>query len=483
VTPFPYGGERESLLWIILVLLLFIIQIATVVTFEYPRPYKAVAWVVILFILPMLGFLFYLFIGKEYVCKRPLKQEDGRFMEHTKEQLYRRSQKKIMEEPPNPKFLQKDRLHTLLKRAAAIPVTAGNATTVYAEGEEAFEDIMKAIAMATHHIHIEFYIIRDDNLGAQFQRLLIRKAQEGVKVRLLYDGIGCHRLRKSYLKCLQEAGVEIGCFFPPLISFFDRRLNFRNHRKIIIVDGKVGYFGGLNVGDEYLGKDPKVGYWRDTHFRVEGDAVLWIQYTFLNDWYFVTGKLLNDPDYYPVQESKGQEWVQIVKSGPDETILELIFSCVASATKRIYIETPYFVPESGVLLALKTAAISGVDVRVILPAVPDSKIVYWASLSYIQELLQVGVRFYCYEKGFIHAKVIIADDLACSGSANMDIRSFCGQFELNAVFYDGKVVNRLVHDFYADLSVSKEILLPQFKRRPKIQKCKEAFARLLSPLF
>ena len=372
----------------------------------------------------------------------------------------------------------------MLENAAAIPVTAGNETTVYAEGTQAFEDMLKEIAMAKRHIHITSYIIRNDQLGLRFQQLLIRKAREGVKVRLLYDGIGCLRLGKSYINRLKEAGVEIECFFPLLLSLFNRHINFRNHRKIIIVDGKIGYFGGLNIGDEYVGKDSKLGYWRDTHFRIEGNAVLWIQYTFLIDWFLVKGEFLTDPEYYPAQEKKRDDRVQIVKSGPDETsMLELIFSCVVSAKKRIYIETPYFIPDPGILFALKTAAISKVDVRIILPAVPDHPIVYWASLSYVKELLQAGVRFYFYEKGFIHAKVVIADDLACSGSANMDIRSFCGQFELGAVFFNGGVVDRLVRDFVRDLSVSKEILLAQFESRSNFQKCKETFARLLSPLF
>ncbi|KPV60595.1 hypothetical protein QJ48_04585 [Paenibacillus sp. A3] len=471
------------MVWIILALILFIIQIAAVVIFEFSRPYKAVTWIVILFLCPPLGFLLYFFVGKEYACKRLMNREDRMLLEQIKEELSDRcgcetKQGRRLNVKP------KDRVHAMLENAAAIPVTAGNETIVYAEGTQAFEDMLKDIAMAKRHIHIESYIIRDDQLGIRFQQLLIRKAQEGVNVRLLYDGIGCHRLRKSYIHRLKDAGVKVQCFFPPLLSLVNRHINFRNHRKIIVVDGKIGYFGGLNIGDEYVGKDSKVGYWRDTHFRIEGDAVLWIQYTFLIDWFLIKGELLSDPDYYPVQEKKGNERVQIVKSGPDETsMLELIFSCIVSAKKRIYIATPYFVPDPGLLFALKTAAAGKIDVRIILPAVPDHQIVHWASLSYVKELLQSGGRFYFYEKGFIHAKVIIADDLAFSGSANMDIRSFCGQFELGAVFFDGRIVDRLVRDFVRDLGASRQILLPQFERRSKLQKCKETFARLLSPLF
>ncbi|WP_313637197.1 phospholipase D-like domain-containing protein [Paenibacillus sp.] len=256
--------------------------------------------------------------------------------------------------------------HASLIKMPTIPITAYNETTIYSEGKQAFEAMLEAIAAAMHHIHNEFYIIRDDHLGSQFERLLIRKAQEG-------------------------------CFSPPFTTFFDKRLNYRNHRKIVVVDGKIGFFGGLNIGDEYVGKNPKIGYWRDTHFSITGDAVLWIQYTFLTDWYLAKEQIITYSVYYPIQKSQGKELVQIVKSGPDETILEFIFSFIISAKKRIYIETPYFIPDPSILLALKTAVHRGIDIRVIIPSTPDKKIVYNASLSYVQELLQAGVRFYCYD--------------------------------------------------------------------------------------
>lgn len=471
------------MLWITLVLLIFIFQIATIIFIEYRRPNKTIAWLIIQFIFPLIGFLLYYFIAKEYWRHPAPQRKESRNWNQFKADLIIRCKQRMMKDMQGESIWKEDKWHALLKNTPFSPITAFNETTVFAEGKQAFEAMLDAIAAAEHHIHIEFYIVRDDRLGARFERLLIRKAQEGVKVRFIYDGIGSRRLGKAYLKRLQEAGVETGCFFPPLTTFFEKRLNYRNHRKIVVVDGKIGFFGGLNIGDEYLGKDPQTGYWRDTHFSIIGDAVLWIQYTFLTDWYFVKGQSLTDPVYYPSQETQGTELIQIVKSGPDETILELIFSLIVSATKRVHIETPYFIPDPGILLALQTAVSRGVDVRVILPAVPDNKLVYYASLSYIEELLQAGVRFYRYKRGFIHAKVMISDNLGFSGSANMDIRSFCGQFELNALFFDGKVVDRLVQDFYQDLDVSKEILLSEFAKRPGIQKFKEIFARLLSAMF
>lgn len=460
-------------------LLIFILQIAIIIIVEYRHPDKAVTWLVILFIMPLIGFLPYYFVARKY-SYRLHKREESSHSESFKTELMDRINQRI----------PKDRLEKMLRHEKALlqnipsaPFTACNETIVYADGGQAFEAMLESIAAARHHVHIEFYIIRDDELGSKFERLLIHKAQEGIQVRIIYDGIGSRRLGKAYLNRLRQAGIQTGCFFPPITTFLDKRINYRNHRKIVVVDGKIGFFGGMNIGDEYVGRSARFGYWRDTHFRMKGDAVLWIQYAFLTDWYMVKKQLLTDSVFYPLEDIPGEEFVQMVKSDPDETMLELIFSLIVSAKKRVYMETPYFVPDPGVLLAIKTAVKRGVDVRIIIPGTPDKKLVYNASLSYVQEMLQAGVRFFCYEKGFLHAKVLISDDLACSGSANMDMRSFCGQFELNAVFFDDKVVERLVQDFHTDLRVSKEIMLSEFNKRPKIQKMKEVFARLPSTLF
>ncbi|WP_313996511.1 cardiolipin synthase [uncultured Paenibacillus sp.] len=472
--------------WLVMALLLFVLQIATVILIEYRRPSKAIAWLVILFVLPLVGFLFYYFVAKEYSHRRFARHEGSTDLDLLKEQLTHRCGQRLRETSFEQINGEENPLHDMLKTIPNAPITACNETTVFAEGAEAFEAMLKAMAEAKNHIHIEFYIVRDDDLGSRLQHLMIEKAKQGVKVRLLYDGIGSHRLGKDYLKRLRDAGVETGCFLPPLRSFFDQRINYRNHRKIVVVDGKVGFFGGLNVGDEYIGNDSKIGYWRDTHFRIMGDAVCWLQYTFVADWHFVKGRLLTEDEFFPMQANHGEEWVQVLKCGPDEPrnrIPELLFTCMVSAKKRIYVESPYLIPDPGMLMALKTAAIHGVDVRIIIPTVPDTMIVYCATLSYAQELLNAGVRIYRYKKGFIHAKVFVADHLAFSGSTNMDMRSFYGQFEINAVFFDGKVVNRLVEDFYTDLKESKEMSLSDFEKRPTMQKLKEAFARLLSPLF
>lgn len=472
-------GETEEVLWIIMALLLFIIQIAAIIILEYRHPDRAVTWLLIMFMIPFIGFLLYFFVAKTYSCHL-LHRKENCYWESFKADLLDRIHQQIPKDRLEEISLQQN---AWLQNNPSIPLTTCHETIVYSDGEQAFEAMLESMANAKHHIHIEFYIIRDDKLGTRFEQLLIRKAQEGIQVRLIYDGIGSRHLGKAFLHRLQQAGVETGCFFPLLTTFIDKRINYRNHRKIVVVDGKIGFFGGLNIGDEYVGRNPQFGYWRDTHFRMKGDSVLWIQHAFLTDWYMIKNQILTDYVYYPIQETKGKELVQVVKIDPDETLLELIFSLIVSAKQRVYIETPYFVPDPSILLAIKTAVKSGVDVRIIIPGTPDKKLVYNATLSYVQELLQAGVRFFCYHNGFLHAKVLIADNLACSGSANMDMRSFCGQFEINAVFYDSKVVESLIQDFHTDLSVSKEVVLSEFMKRPKLQKMKEIFARLLSSLF
>ncbi|MFB6366404.1 cardiolipin synthase [Paenibacillus elgii] len=471
------------MLWIMIGLLLFIVQIALIVIIEHHRPHKAVAWIIIQFIFPLIGILLYFFIAKKY-ASRP--QYTSTNLEQIKTDLLAHCRKRAAEELPHESIWHQKRLLALLQNIPSAPITVHNETTVFPDGAHAFEAMLEAMTAAEDHIHIEFYIVRDDNIGTRFQQLMIQKANQGVKVRLLYDGIGSHQLNEKYLKQLHDAGVETGCFSPLWSAFIDKRLNYRNHRKILVIDGKICFFGGLNIGDEYLGKDSKLGFWRDTHLSVKGDAVLWLQYTFVTDWFFVKGVSLTGSNYFPMVGSPGNEIVQIIKSGPDghrDTILEMFFSCIASAKERIYIETPYFIPDPSILMALKTAAASGIDVRIIIPKVSDSKLVQWATLSFVQELLEAGVHIFQYDKGFIHAKVMIVDDLACCGTANMDMRSFYDQFEVHAIFFERQVVDRFEEDFKRDLHASSEILLVEFRKRHVIQKIKESLARALSPLF
>jgi cardiolipin synthase len=347
--------------------------------------------------------------------------------------------------------------------------------------------MLEAIERAEKHIHFEFYTIRHDAIGNRFQEALIRKAMQGVKVRVIYDGIGSYSLSNAYINKFKQAGIEIYPFLRPLIAFFDKRINYRNHRKIIVIDGLVGFVGGINIGDEYLGGDPKLGFWRDTHLKLHGDSVYYLQTTFMTDWLFVSGERLTDNSMFPEHHESKTSLVQVISSGPDaywDAIQEMFFAGIVAAKKRVYMTTPYFIPDASITMALKTAVLSGVDVRIILPYKADSRIVQYASRSYLLELMQAGVQFYLYRKGFMHAKVMIVDHMmATVGTANVDMRSFFSNFELNAVMFNRDVIDRLEADFWADLKDSDELKLTEFEQRSRLEKGKEVIARLLSPLF
>lgn len=475
--------------WIIFLLCLYFVQTALLLVLEYRHPNKALAWLAILLVLPVAGLLMYYFLARQYGQKRRISRQPKEAWEMLRRDMDRLT---LFYRPGEGGFREIERaprLSGLLLHLPGAPVTRRNRVEFYHAGEEFFTALLEAMEQAEDHIHMEYYIFRDDSIGRQFQELMIKKARQGVEIRLVYDGIGSLSLPESSLRRLEEAGVQTGCFLPPAIALLDKRLNFRNHRKITVVDGKTGFLGGFNIGDEYMGLDPHLGFWRDTHIKVEGDAVYRLQYTFLKDWFLVKGAVLTDGRLFPehgVGEENG-ELVQIVNSGPDskwDAILELYFSAIAAGERRIWLATPYFIPEDGISLALKTAAISGADVRLILPDVPDSRLVYWASLSYLEELLQAGIKVFLYQGGFIHAKVLIVDEkLATVGTANMDMRSFFSNFEQNAVLFDRHLIARLAGQFQLDLRKCREMSEADFRNRPVWKRGREIAARLLAPLF
>lgn len=432
----------------------------------------------------------YYFIAREYSRRKKVHSQGGA----RKEIQHQRPLQEVMAERQmnEESFLPDEpRLRDWLRHVPGAPITMHNQVEVLTNAAVTYEAMLQAIDKARSYIHFEFYTIRDDGIGIRFQEALIRKANAGVKIRVIYDGMGSHALSKTYIGKLKQAGIGVEPFLKPLIAFFDKRLNYRNHRKIVVVDGVVGFVGGINIGDEYLGEDPKLGFWRDTHLMLHGDAVHDLQCTFVNDWFFVSGEKLAEHDLSPLHMETKTEIltspVQIISSGPDarwDAIQEMYFAGLIAAKERIWMTTPYFIPDPSIVMALKSAAISGVDVRIILPFKADSRIVQYASLSYLQELLQAGVRFFLYQKGFVHAKIIIVDGImATVGTANVDMRSFFSNFELNAVMFDSKVIERLESDFQMDLQECMEVKMPEFERRPRSEKRKEAIARLLSPLF
>lgn len=377
------------------------------------------------------------------------------------------------------------KLARLLFNDADALLTLNNRSEVLTNGRKTFRALFSALENAKDHIHLEYYIFHYDAIGRDILNLLMRKASEGVKVRVLVDGLGNRSLEKRFGE-LRRAGVETAGFYPVRFPFFTRRLNLRNHRKIVVVDGQVGFLGGLNVGDEYLSRNKKIGFWRDTFLKLEGDSVNFLQTVFLNDWNVVTHEELKGTWFYPEPQQLGRQLTQIAATGPDSnwgSMLQIFFVALTSAEKTIYIETPYFIPDEGSFMALKTAALSGLDVRIILQGIPDHSLTYWAAHSYIEELLEAGVRIFRYTKGILHAKVLILDsEIGVVGSTNFDIRSFSLNFEISAFIYEREFAHRLEQDFQQDLVDSVEVELEAYKLRPLSNRIKESGARLFSPL-
>jgi cardiolipin synthase len=377
----------------------------------------------------------------------------------------------------------------LAYRLGGYHVTEGNQIDFYYEGQPAFEAMIAAIQRAQHHIHVVFFIFQPDNLGRQFLDLLTAKAKEGVQVRLMYDAMGSHRLPYRLLGPLRQAGGRTSVFLP--INLLRRRfqINMRNHRKILVVDGTLGFIGGLNIGDEYIGKNKYFGFWRDTHLRLQGPAVVDLQRIFVEDWSFAAGENLQmqeDSPYFTARKVDGPYPVQVIDSGPDrdlKTIREVTFAAILKAQKRVWIASPYFVPDAGILDALRLAAYHGLDVRFLGQFRPDKWIPQYAARYYWGDMLRAGVQVYQYTKGMMHAKVmLIDDDLASVGTANLDNRSMFLNFEVNCLLYSPQAVKHLEASFLTDFSNSIKLEKGVYARRPLAGRLLENACRLLSPI-
>lgn len=476
------------MIWILVALAVLGLLIAQlVVILESRNPEKTASWLAIFAIWPFLGWILYIILG----CS-PLKARLFRLKHLPNSRLDLLSNRQKEEVSTENIFFQNGsssvskRLVRLLLQSGFAPISRNNQITVLTNGKEKFDALLWDLESAQDHIHIEYYIFRADHIGKEIQTLLIRKSRSGVKVRMIFDGLGSRHLPKSFLRDLSDAGIEIGWFFPLHFPQLIATLNYRNHRKLVVIDGKIGYLGGINVGDEYLSRDPKYGFWRDTHLRLEGESVHTMQETFLNDWYFITQKEITEVRYYPQSQSGGETLTQVIAGGPDskpESMKELFFTIIATAQKEILLTTPYFIPDESMIMALKSAALSGITVKVLVQGKPDHKISYLASFSYYEDLLNAGVQIYQYQKGLLHSKVLTVDEKICIvGSANFDIRSFQLDFELSAMLYSSELAMRLNQDFRRDLTDCIQIDREEHANRPVWEKIKETNARLLSPL-
>lgn len=458
------------------------------VFFQRKNPTSTWLWFMVIIFLPGFGFILYLFLGQDMSKKRIFrnKEEEDRII---KSLVFRQEEgiQKDICKFSNPRTEIYEDLINMHKQTSESYFSEDNKIDLYFSGEDKFKALFESISKAKEYIYLEYYIVRNDNLGRKIIDKLTEKASEGLDVRFLYDAMGGKNLTRSYFNEFKKAGGKVAVFFPSLFPYLSIRINYRNHRKICIIDGKEAYIGGFNIGDEYLGLKNKFGFWRDTHIRIEGTAVDGLLWRFIKDWKFASkDHNFNLNSNSKKKKSNGKVGVQIVSSGPDSkwaSIKDGYFNMITNAKKRIYIQTPYFIPDDSIYDALKVAGLSGKDVRVMIPCKPDHPFVYWAGLSYIGELLEAGVRFYTYENGFLHTKALIMDDFVTSiGTANLDIRSFKLNFEVNAFIYDEEINRKMVEQFYEDLKYSKEITKELYANRSNIVKIKESFSRLLSPI-
>ena len=459
-----------------------------IVFFERRNPTSVWAWLLILFFIPGVGFILYLFFGQDLRRKKMFKEKEVE--DDVQKRIYMQQHNVSGKEfeslhPQLDSF--RDMVHFHVKSNNAF-FSSNNRVQILVDGDEKFKKLKQSIKNAKKYIHMEYYIIRNDALGKEIVELLAKKATEGVEVKLLYDGMGCIWLPRKFFNPIVKAGGQVSAFFPPFIPYINLRMNFRNHRKICIVDGQEGFVGGLNIGIEYLGLSKKFGHWRDTHLYIQGNSVDGLQERFILDWNFssIQNKIIDRKPYFPSKPQVGKTGIQIVSSGPDSKwhgIKNGFLKMIMEAEKNIYIQTPYFVPDDSILESLKVAALSGVDVRVMIPNKPDHIFVYWASLSYVAELLQAGARCYTYEEGFIHCKTMMVDGKVNTiGTANMDIRSFKLNFEVNAFMYDPKVTQKLEEIFLNDIKNSEEITMESYSKRSYWIRFKESISRLLSPI-
>jgi cardiolipin synthase len=454
---------------------------------------SAVAWCLLIIFLPLLGAVLFFFFGYQHVS-RPL-QRKRKHKQQYKSPHYPRPEEADPGAPDPPASREgeeckpdsiNDGMARLAQRFGACPLTFGNQVTFYHEGEPAFEAMLQAIRAARHHIHLETFIFQPDATGTQFLDELTKKAKEGVQVRLLYDAMGSLKFSSKRLVPLLAAGGKSSVFLP--LNLFRRRIqvNMRNHRKILVVDGRVGFLGGLNVGDEYKGKNPRFGFWRDTHLRLEGPAVADLQHIFCEDWDFAAGERLVDRKYFDPGGPAGAVPVQVVDSGPDrdlKSIREVYFAAVLKARKRVWIASPYFVPDAGLRDALRLAGYLGVDVRLLCQYRPDKWIPYFAARYYWGEVLEAGVKVYQYTKGMLHSKVVLVDDeWASVGTANLDNRSLHLNFEANCLIYSPRAVAELEEAFERDLTTAIRLRPNVYARRPFAGRLLENACRLLSPV-
>jgi cardiolipin synthase len=453
------------------------VAIIGVVLSENRNPVKSLAWVTVLMLLPIVGIILYLFFGRniknKHMISRRLRRrlrrrERARKVDYNKLNLTTESRQQI----------------SMVTAMASSPFYPGNKVDVFTCGADKFESLKADLRAARHYINMQYYIFEDDKIGNEIRSILIDRAHNGVKVRLIYDHVGSFNVRNRFFKDMRKAGIEAYPFFKVSFPQLGTRINWRNHRKLTVIDGQIGYLGGMNVADRYI-DGGSFGSWRDTHVRVQGPIVASLQYSFAVDWTFMGRQLIElEP---PCSEIEGAEiGAQLLTSGPSaqwSNIALTFHKAIMNAKQRIYIQTPYFLPTEGLLRALQAAALAHVDVRVMIPRHSDSVMMNLASASYLAECMRAGIKIYFYEHGMLHSKMMLIDDEFCTiGSTNFDFRSFEHNFEANLFFYSRQFNNRITEIFKTDFMHCSRIKPSEWRMRPIWRKAAESIVRLLSPI-
>lgn len=448
------------------------------------------AWLLVITMLPGFGFIIYLFLGRKISRESifDLQNQEKIGLPQLVE-----SQKKLIEsenlDVPESAYQDKtfEMVRLFLESNDAV-LTKGNKVEIISDGDDKFERLIRDIEKAEHHIHVTYYIFRGDDIGLRLLKALEERAKQGVEVKVLYDPVGARVLGKHFFDRLRTCGGEAEPFFGSRFFLINLRLNYRNHRKIVVIDGTVGYTGGFNVGDDYLGLYEDMGYWRDTHLRIEGNGVLSLQTRFLMDWNASAKDRTVEykESYFPFSSLKGSTDMQIVSSGPDDEVHAIkkgFIKMISMAKETVLIQTPYFIPDEALMETIKVAILSGIDVKVMIPNKPDHPFIYRATLSYAEELIRSGAEVYIYDKGFLHSKAIVIDgEIVSIGTANFDIRSFKLNFEVNAFIYDRYLAKKQVELFKKDLHDSYSLTKEMIADYSKWEIFKQQFSRLFSPI-
>ncbi|MDR0536514.1 MAG: cardiolipin synthase [Tannerellaceae bacterium] len=464
-----------------LILLAYFITIGgliLVIILENRNPLKAIPWIIVLMLLPGISLVFYFLFGQDnrkqrvvsrHTYKRIMKSSLGGELSHDAGRVpdaYR----------PLSRLLAHNRLSGL---------SYGSRISVYTNGADKFAALFEELMKATHHIHFQYYIFLDDEIGRQVKDILVSKSRSGVKVRVLYDAVGSWNAKRSFHREMRQAGIEVYSFLRVAFPNLTNKMNYRNHRKVVVIDGTVGFIGGMNVADRYI-KGNSLGNWRDTHFKIKGQGVRGLQSAFLLDWYVASKNLLGGSIYYPRAKAYSDNVMQTLTSGPIgqwRLLLQAMIFLVTNAKSYIYIQTPYFLPTEGLNQALQMAALGGVDVRLMLPRRSDTRSASIASHSYIDDMVKAGAKIYLYDNGFLHSKLVVSDDmLTCIGSANIDFRSFEHNFEITSFVYHKDFAVQMKKIFIRDQSDCEKLNAAVWLKRPLKTRMAESFMRLFSPL-